>query len=154
KNEVLVWDWAAGKVVQRMTGHRSLIEVMAVAPDEQHVATGAQDGMVRWWDMNTGAEVQQFYAHPWGVLGVAASPDGKELLSSGKDGTVRLWRLPDATPEKPAIVHFDWPDNPHVYATAFSPDGRRLMAVGDCRAIRIWDAATGSLDREIARPGD
>jgi WD40 repeat protein len=76
-------------------------EALALAPDERHLATGAEDGTVRWWDMNTGAELQRFEAHPGGALGVAVSPDGKELLSCGKDGTVRLWRLPTSlAPEK------------------------------------------------------
>ena len=98
--EVLIWDWAAGKLVRRIARQLTAIESMALAPDGRHLATGAQDGTVRWWDMDTGTEVQRFDAHPRGVLGVAVSPDGKELLSSGKDGTVRLWRLPDPSARK------------------------------------------------------
>jgi WD40 repeat protein len=83
--EVLIWDLPAGKVLRRIV-LPSCIDVLALAPDEQHLATGTYDGMVRWWDLNTGAELHCFHAHPGGVLGVAVSPDGKYLLSSGKDG--------------------------------------------------------------------
>ena len=75
--------------------HLYSVESLALAPDGHHLASGLQDGTVRWWDLDTGAELRRVIAHPEGTLGVAVSPDSQYLLSGGKDGSVRLWRLSD-----------------------------------------------------------
>ena len=93
--EIAVWSLSDRKKVRRFTGHLYPVESLALAPDGHHLASGSQDGTVRWWDLDTGAELRRVIAHPKGTLGVAVSPDSQYLLSAGKDSSVRLWRLSD-----------------------------------------------------------
>jgi len=133
---------------------------MAFSPDSKTLATGGEDGNIRFWDAATGKPKVINLGHREQVTAVMFSPDGKVIATVGYDRTLRLW---DRSNRKQIRGFHEL--GQHLYAVSFSPDGK-LLAVGgakpsnDERANKGWlalyEVATGKLirrlDNKIMRP--
>lgn len=114
--------------------------------DGNLVATGSQDGVVRFWDPTTGRETRRFrdvQAREVSALpgfkellesarSIALSPDGKKLVVASDNGVVRLWG-------------FRLSGEPRLQGSsvAWDAEGRRL-AVGSNSGLQILeDTGTG-----------
>ena len=138
-----VWDLPAASEVPLMgppIEHRSRILDLAVAPDNQTLATAGVDQMVRLWDLHRRQEIRRYQGNAHEVWAVAFSPDGQHLVSGGRDGSVRYWD-PVAKPPPPPYTVLPVP----VWspAFAFAPDGQRFIAL-DKRdgSASLWETAT------------
>ncbi|KAI9202511.1 WD40-repeat-containing domain protein [Polychytrium aggregatum] len=66
--------------------------VVEFTPDNEHLAIGTSDGVVRLCNIKTG-EVTTFTAHSGAVTALSISQDGGILASGSLDKTIRLWSL-------------------------------------------------------------
>jgi WD40 repeat protein len=57
------------------------------------VASGCDDGLLRFWDEATGAVIKLFEGHSAAITGVSWCPDGMRLASGFADRSVRLWAV-------------------------------------------------------------
>ena len=119
-------------------GHNCAVGVVAFAPDDIHVVSGADDGVIRVWDRKTGLEVRELTGHRGRVSGLSFSPDGKTLASGSGDQTVRLWDFASGKPLHRCDGHDGW-----VRAVQFSPDGKTLVSGSFDETLRSWDTTTG-----------
>lgn len=112
---------------------------LAFSPDENLLAIGNEDAIIRLWDVGSGQLVRQLEGHrweidegyPWGVNSLAFSPDGQTLASEGDDNTVRVWDI--ATGQLLRTL-----ERVGAITLKFSPDGRFLV-LGDRRGIvQVW----------------
>jgi len=88
-----VWDAATGKRLARMEGHTGFVTDLAFSPDGRHLASSANEPVIRLWETTHWTETRVLRGHGVGVYSVAFSPDGNMLASGGVDGTVLLWDL-------------------------------------------------------------
>lgn len=160
-HELTVWDYATGKLVERVFTRSERAYDMAFLPDGKLVVAGGrpgQEGNVRVYNITP--------ANPKLVDGVAildgvndknvllaeladtddsiycvdVSADGKKLASGGCDRLVRVW---DITPgidkaklEQSIENHADW-----VFGVVFSPDGTKLVTGSRDKTAKVWDLA-------------
>ncbi|MFI8104617.1 NB-ARC domain-containing protein [Streptomyces sp. NPDC086023] len=104
-------------------GHEGPVLALAAGPHGRWLASGGQDGAVRFWARQDGAGAgggtrdgtgaadrtrdrsvrTELRAHAGQVNALAVAPDGEWLASAGGDGAVRIWDAPDnggaGTPE-------------------------------------------------------
>lgn len=108
------------------------------SPDNQHLASAGNDGVVRIWDVSTQEQTGAFRGHTGRVTGVAWSPDGQRIVSTDMDGVALVW--------DPANGRQTARFNSHtraVYSAAWSPDSRLIVTSGDDAMLRIWEASSG-----------
>ena len=85
-------DIRSGSVLETMRGHSSPVQVMAFAPNEVTMASGAQDGSIFIWDMDDNSILQRINAHAGSITGLQFSTDGTLLYSTGNDGKLHIWQ--------------------------------------------------------------
>jgi len=136
--EVLVLDSSTGRVVQMFAAHAFGALCVAWSPTHDILATGGQDGMLRFWDPNQHsaiAEAPGAPSHldrrtlPW-VEHVAWSADGTHCASAA-GAHAALWD------QHGLLVRRYAPFRSTIADLKWLPDGTRLSAVGYSGAL-VW----------------
>lgn len=133
-DDLILWDVATAQLVNRI---ESLPWVTAVAfsEDGRTLASGHDDGTVRFWDTATQRPVGQVIAcpRPVPISAIAFSPRGAFVATVGEDRVVRVW---DEFTHKlvcELVSHTD-----RVPALVWSPDGSLLVSAGWDTSARVW----------------
>jgi len=129
----VLYEWAAGKVLQSLEGHRDVLYTARFSPDETRIATAGYDRRVVVWDVASGEVLQTLEGHNGAVFRVAFSPDGSLLASASADETVKLWAVASGQ-------RMDTLPQPQgeVLDVLFTPAGDRLIAAGADQRFRVW----------------
>lgn len=134
-----------------LAGHEGAVNALALIGDGQMLASGGEDGTVRFWampdlDATTTTPQAILSGHDGPVRAVSFAPDDSLLASAGADGTIRLWRL---APAFEAVAG----GAPVLY----SPDGERIVTVtqgGEVMSstVHVWNTASpGQLATELVQ---
>jgi WD40 repeat protein len=148
---VALWDLTANRVVRRFTGHRGLVNGLALSADGRSVASRGSDRTIRVWEVATGQERCRFRdpgeLNGWtGTQFLAFAPDGRTLVTAATlEPLARRWNLPTAQQLAPLTGHRGW-----VGAVEFSADGRLLVTGSQDTTCLLWDATPA--DRPSLRP--
>jgi WD40 repeat protein len=121
-----------------LTGHRGEVYAVAFSPNGRELASGAQDGTIKFWDPVSGQELATVLAHTSCVNTLAHSPDGKTLASGSCDHTIKIW---DATTHQ----HLDTLEgnSGELHCVAFAPSRSDLLAsCGNGPNVSLWDLTT------------
>lgn len=119
--------------------HPSPVTTAQFSPDDQWVATGAEDGMLRLWDVNSGRLVKEIQAHESTVNDVAFSPDGKLVVTAGVGNSAKAWNVESGELVGEVVGH-----RRQVTSVAFRGDGE-CFATGAMDGIRFWNIKTFEL---------
>ncbi|MBW4516826.1 MAG: serine/threonine protein kinase [Timaviella obliquedivisa GSE-PSE-MK23-08B] len=128
---VKIWDFPTGQISQTLVGHESGVKVVNISPNNQILATGADD-QIMIWNVATG---QRLRALPKSksTRSLAFSNDGKYLLSAHADGTLKLWNWQKGALLKTVRVHSD-----SVGAIVICPNNRTLVTGSLDHRLEIW----------------
>ncbi len=131
-SSVFVWKSAGQNVAYRITVPGGVQpRSVQFSPDEQILATGWNDGMVRLWDAADGDPTISFEATSE-IVSLAFSPDGKFLAAGLLNGNIYLWDLENE------ILVDDW--NAHdgeILSMIFTTSGNLLTGGKDGQA-KVW----------------
>jgi WD40 repeat protein len=87
------WDASAEtpKPTRTVAAHDGWVRAVATSPDEKHVASCGNDGLVKLWSVANGSPIRTFEGHGCHVYNVAFHPTGKTLFSCDLKGVVKEW---------------------------------------------------------------
>jgi WD40 repeat protein len=135
--ELFVWNVEKKLRVTDWKGIPSLIETLAVAPDNQHLAVGLWNGTIEFRKPSDGtvtSKLVHMKDDQYGVLVVAYSKDGKRLFSGAVDGTAKVWDVATGKLLSTIDAHAG-----KVWAVNPTADGKRLLTTGTDGTVRMWD---------------
>lgn len=161
--EIYLYDWPdllAG--VARPTvfaDNSNYVRWLEFAPDDERLASGARDLMVKIWRYKDEPQVTELRFHVRDIMCVTWSPDGVWLASAGYDGTIAIW---DTSTERPVAYPArdwklatqrgvgsasveNWSHLGTIRALTFSPGGLWLASSSEDHTIKIWSLADPSL---------
>ena len=133
----LATDAATRGLAHVLRGHTQDVERIVVTPDATRIATGSDDGNVRWWNLATGTSIE-LAGHTGPIETMVMSSDAKSLATAGTDDLIWLWDLHAGTGRKLAG------HTGALRGVAFSPDNKQLASTGDDGALWLWDVASGT----------
>lgn len=113
---------------------------VAVSPNDETVATGGSDKVVRLFNAKDLSRKLALEGHAGPIYGLSFHPDGKRLASVGWNKTIHIWNTANGQPLKKWDGH-----DSDIWAVAYSPDGSKLATGGAEGAVKLWDAETGKL---------
>ncbi|KAF9232864.1 WD40-repeat-containing domain protein [Melanogaster broomeanus] len=137
-----IWDTTTGASVgEKWNAHSDRVWTVRYSPDDETIASGGRDSLVRIWDAQRKMKVVEITEHPDWVNCVTFSPDGTCLATACDDSNIRIFdvRTGDLV-LGPLLGHTD-----SVRVVTYSPDGMQLASGSEDRTIRTWDAQTGAL---------
>ena len=100
------WVGSDGRFIKSFTGHKGVINAMAVN-DDGVLMSGADDGSMNFWDYNTGHCFQQSMtvAQPGsldaenGIFAAEFDLTGTRLITCEADKTIKIWKEDDHASE-------------------------------------------------------
>ncbi|GAP93038.1 putative wd-repeat protein [Rosellinia necatrix] len=143
-----VCDVATGKRLYVFKGHRDWVRSAAWSPDGGHVATGCDDGSIRFWeignqaDPNPVAELERSHGKEY-VTALTFCPSGQYLISGGTDGNLIVW---EKDPKG------DW-ERKHerlaghtggIACVLVTPDSKCVLSASADQTLRGWDIEGGT----------
>lgn len=89
-NDIKLWSYPDGKLIDQLRGHTNFIHRLAFSPDGSRLASSSKDGTIRIWNPESGVQVLQLQVND--IAEIAWSPDGKSLAALDYGGVLRIWR--------------------------------------------------------------
>jgi RNA polymerase sigma factor (sigma-70 family) len=156
-SELRLWDAAAGRRLNDLSGHSSRVVALAVSSDGKVAASGSMyDPMLRLWEVATGKPLRVLKGHGDLIIACALSADGTRVVSSSGEGVLQLWDVATGKELRRFEVEVPPGASPELLGVGtlwLSADGKRLAAIailsGSDRPasaiLHLWDTATGEL---------
>lgn len=135
-DDLSFWDTSSGQVLTALA-QDSWVSALACHPDPSHVATGHDDGTVRFWDAAGHHLKLTLRGTKQAISALAFSPDGKFLAAASEDKIITLWDLGTGKPLGVLKGHSD-----RIPALAWHPGGKYLVSAGWDTTARVWDTHT------------
>jgi WD40 repeat protein len=114
------------------------VRCLAVSNDEQTLAAGGHDGVVRLWGVRTRRLFARYRWQPSPIDCLAFSPDGHSLAAATSEGAVH--QLDATARHVPDGLHST--TNGHGFLT-WSPDGKTLAVGVAPNPLKLLDGRTG-----------
>lgn len=132
-DDLTLWDISSGQVLTSIT-QDSWVSALAFHKDPAFLATGHDDGVIRFWDAAGHHQVHEFRLHKNAISALAFDSDGKTLAAAGEDKVISLWDLATGKHLGNLEGHTD-----RIPALAWQPGSRVLVSAGWDTAARVWD---------------
>ena len=146
EREITVRDTATGAVRDRFDAGApdSFSTAYALSRDDRTLASGGEDGSVRFLDLRSGRSLPASGRHAAAVTGARFTADGRWLVTTADDGTTILWDV-----RKAAAGETLSGQSGSIFSPRLTRDGRTLYTTSLNGTVFRWDLL-GS--RRLGRP--
>jgi WD40 repeat protein len=88
---IKLWDVAAGRLLDSLTGHGRDVTSVAFLPDGNTLVSAGLDGTVRFWHISTGENIRTLVDSTGGILHLQITSDDHLIIADHADGSVTVW---------------------------------------------------------------
>jgi WD40 repeat protein/serine/threonine protein kinase len=145
-NTAVIWDTVQGEQRLVVDAHSGPVIAVALAPDDNLLATASADGTAMIWELALNEPMTRLTSpslilagHGAEITDVAFSPDGALVATASRDNSIKIWD----TVTGAEIVTLSGHEE-SVRDIVFSPDGDTLFSVSSDNSARIWDVDSGT----------
>jgi U3 small nucleolar RNA-associated protein 13 len=121
-----------------VVAHDKEVNAVAVAPNEQLVATASADRTLKLWRLPTLVLHRTLRGHTRGVWSCAFSPVDAVLVSGSADKSVRVWSCTDGACLKALQGHASG-----VLRALWLTHGTQVASAGVDGCLKLWNVAAG-----------
>ena len=130
EGRVVCWNVSDGSIVWSIQAHPGLVSDISMAPDEKHVVTVGEDGLLKIWKLADGQLVRELPKLEVHAGRVGFDDLGDRVMLAGKRGLVcyewdALLHSPSGMPGRLEFLHEPGGDE-LMAAAAFGPSGRNV----------------------------
>ncbi|HEV3235521.1 MAG TPA: serine/threonine-protein kinase [Gemmataceae bacterium] len=135
-----------GVVLQAtLDGHEGPVRAVAFAPKGLTVATGGDDGSLRFWNSVTGVMEKEIGDLNQPIFSLAFAHSGRFLISGDSNGPLRVWEFPSLK-ELPGLPHSPGTSR----RLAISPDDKTVAVGNGTQVVELLDFEKRSLRQTLA----
>ncbi len=137
--QVGLWDLQQAKFVNRWETPSDTIYAVDITRDNQTIAAGGYDRIVRIWNRDSDKPTKTLDGHNGPIYAVRFDPTGQVMATASGDETIKLWNVASGK-------RLDTLGQPlaEQYCVRFSPDGKQVIGAGADNRIRFWNLASHS----------
>jgi WD40 repeat protein/transcriptional regulator with XRE-family HTH domain len=139
-----IWFYKERRLQFVWRAHHSAVSAVAFSPDEQYLASGSWDGVIKLWNSANGALL---WTSPGVdvIMSLAFSLDGRSLVSGGTDGRIRVWDVSTGALLQTLNEHAS-----PIFCVAWNLNGKILASAGHDARVRLWE--TQGADAALLKP--
>ena len=130
--EFTLWNGLTFNFESMTQAHKSAIRSMIWSHDEDWMASGADDGEIKFWQSNMN-NVKTFKAHTDAVRGLAFSPTDSKLASCSDDSAITIWDFARCKQEN--TTKHNW----EVKCIAWHPTMALIASGSKDSKVKMWD---------------
>jgi len=134
---VIIWDSRTGEKVLTLNGEKHCVTVMKTSPNNNQLAVGYDDGVVRLFDLNSGECLVTFSGHKTSVTCLNFDEQGMRLVSGSKDTNVIVWD----TVAEAGLFRLSGHKGP-VTQCCFLTKQNLLISSSEDTLVKFWDLDT------------
>jgi WD40 repeat protein len=132
-DDLTLWDTSSGHVLTALP-QDSWVTSLAFHPDHAYLATGHDEGTVRFWDFAGHVIVHHLRYHKKPISSLVISPDGTKLAAASEDKIISVWDLKTGQILGTLKGHTD-----RIPALAWHPTMPKLVSAGWDTTARVWN---------------
>ncbi|MBD2128701.1 protein kinase [Microcoleus sp. ZQ-A2] len=121
-----------------LTGDSNSTNPVAITPDGKTLATGSEEGTIKFWNLQTGELKKTFKGHTSAVNVIVFSPNGQTLASGSADESIKLWNL-----NTEGVLHTLSGRSKGISAIVMTPDSQTLVSGDRVGNIEFWNLKNG-----------
>jgi WD40 repeat protein len=145
---ISIWDTQANIFTRWSKSISSAVNSLDWHPDNLHLASTTEDGIVQVWDtssseMTGGNEADylvNYQAHSRPINDIGWNPNGDLLATASDDASIRIWSYPSGELIRELVGH-----SGAVNAIDWSPDGTYLVSGSNDSTLKIWNIELGEV---------
>lgn len=127
-------------VVWKHGGHGGICLASALSPDDQWLATAAEDLTIQIWSVPDRSLLQTLSTTEREVHSLAFTPDGSRLVSGDRAGRIQVWEIASAR------ILESWRGHSNlVNSLSVAPQGNIIISTSWDGTIKQWDQEGGQL---------
>lgn len=111
------------------------VRVITVSKNEQEVALGCKDGVVRIYNSSDYGFQRQLTGHKLPITSLQYDPTGVYLVTGSRDAQLKFWNLPGYDLQNQIGAHMF-----SIYGIAFHPSAPYFATCSQDKSIKLWNA--------------
>lgn len=145
---IRLWSLDPRRPLYSLTGYGSPVYSIAINSNGYVLASGEDDGRVKFWNIREGKIISEFLPHKQRITSLAFTPQGNILITGSLDRTIKIWDIVTGKLLYVLEGHSDL-----IRDLAVHPNGK-ILASASNDGIRLWNIENGDFLNRLVQEVD